>query len=212
MKHPNPTIGSIATGAARLLTAGRFLAAGAIITAGVLPAAGAPSAAGAQSAAGAKGTGHHGPRFPVSIEDAEARAEERFVFVDADGNGEISREEFEAAPGRRHHRRWGGHHDQGRSPQQRAAKDKQLFIALDKNGDGLLSPEEFSTREMRTAGRAMRREQRFNDLDSDGNGVLTRDEMPDMPAMLRAMDTDGDGVVTSEEALLHHKPGGPIDS
>jgi len=212
MKHQDPTIGSSATGAARLLAAGVIVTAGVLTAAGAQSAAGSSSAAGTPSAAGAKGTGHHGPRFPVSIEDAEARAEERFVVMDADGNGEISREEFEAAPRPRHHRRWGGHHDQDRSPAQRAAKDKQLFIALDRNGDGLLSPEEFSSREMRAAGRAMRREQRFTDLDSDGNGVLTQDEMPDMAAMLRAMDTDGDGVVTSEEALQHHRPRGPIDS
>ena len=194
MKYQNPTICSAAVGAAFLC------------------AAGALSAAGAPSAAGAAWAGHHGPRFPVSIEDAEARAEERFVTVDADGNGEISLEEFEAAPRPRHHQGWRGHPGQASNPEQRAAKDEQLFSTLDKNDDGLLSPEEFSMRELRTAGRAMKREQMFTTLDADGNGVLTRDELPSMAARLRAMDTDGDGVVTKEEASMHHRAGGPVDS
>ena len=188
MKYQTPTLCSAAVGAALLC------------------------AAGALSAAGAGWAGHHGPRFPISIEDAQARAEERFVTADADGNGEISPEEFEAAPGPRHHRGWRDHHGQARTPEQRAAKDEQLFSTLDKNGDGLLAPEEFSMRELRTAGRAMKREQMFTALDADGNGVLTRDELPDMAARLRAMDADGDGVVTKEEASMHHRGGGSVDS
>ncbi len=148
---------------------------------------------------------HEGPAFPLKIDDAQARAEERFRSLDKDDNGKISREEFDAAEWPPMHPGPHGYHDGQGDPEERAALEMALFKSLDKNGDGLLSAEEFSARHMRSGVRDQKRDQIFEHLDADGSGELTRDELPDVSARLRSMDSDGDGVVTQEEAMAAHR-------
>ncbi|MEQ8486640.1 MAG: EF-hand domain-containing protein [Pseudomonadales bacterium] len=181
----------------------------------------------AVSMAALAGSHHGGPEFPISIADARAKAEARFEAVDQDGDGAISRAEFDAAPppdGRGHHpwHRGGwkhgpGHHrhqdgmaadaDPASREQRRAewqarreAAEAELFAALDTDGDGKLSAAEFDTGRMKEARRDARRERAFARLDRNGDGMLSRDELPDPVARLEAMDADGDGLVSQAEA------------
>lgn len=150
-----------------------------------------------------------GPEFPISVAEARERAEARFTEIDTDGNEEISRAEFDAAPLPHHapggrHRPFMWQHQDG-SGTDRTAMEAELFQRLDDDGDGQLSPEEFSRRDMRAAGRDMMREHMFDALDADGDGSLSRDELPDMAGRLAEMDEDGDGLVTRTEARAHHR-------
>ncbi|HEX7037662.1 MAG TPA: hypothetical protein VF210_17970 [Pseudomonadales bacterium] len=163
---------------------------------------------------GAVTLAHARPEFPISLSDVEKRIEERFQALDTDGNGEISAEEYAAAPARTPH---GFHHrlhrkgpgDRGERPMthRRAQQDFEAaaFDRLDTDGDGLLSREEFDGRKLRAARRAEMRERLFARLDADGSGGLSRDELPDPSRRLAAMDADGDGMVTRAEAHAYRQ-------
>ena len=73
-----------------------------------------------------------------------------FEVVDADGNGQISPQEFEA-----------------RRQAQREARRKRVFERVDADGDGFLSPDEFPSRAGRLAA-----------MDANGDGIVDRDEIP----------------------------------
>ncbi len=163
--------------------------------------------------------GDRKPEFPISLEEARARAEARFQELDADGDGTISASEFAQAPMPRFHDRLHGKPsrtgseadgqrrapDRAERPTRREASESELFARLDENGDGQLSRAEFSRERIREARQAIAREQMFQRLDDDGDGTLSRDELPDMVSRLEAMDADDDGQVTRDEARAYHQ-------
>lgn len=164
--------------------------------------------------AGTAWAGHHEDRFPISIAEAQARAQARFQEADGNADGSITREEFDAVdwPDRGHgpdgHPKGPGmmlHRAGSDSPPDPAALDQKLFSAMDANADGNLSPAEFSVGKLHAARRELARGQIFEDLDDNGDGRLTADELPDPAGRLRSMDDDGDGVVTRAEARKHHR-------
>lgn len=159
----------------------------------------------------AAAAGDRGPQFPLSVAEAQNRAEARFQELDSDGNGEISPAEFAAAPrtlrhgpGHRHPRGHGGKRWGDGAPAGDAeALDDALFTELDTDGDGLLARSEFDTRAMHEARRDAGRERLFSHLDKDGSGGLSRGELPDPSQWVEAMDSDDDGTVTREEARAY---------
>ena len=88
---------------------------------------------------------------PISIEEAEARAAERFSRIDADGDGTLSRDELFSEERR-----------QERTDERRQRK----FERLDADGDGAVSAEEYG-----------KRMERLLALDSDEDGQVTREEL-----------------------------------
>lgn len=100
------------------------------------------------------------------------------LSLDSDGDGRVSRDEFQP-------------------PQHR--RGPNLFARADADGDGTVTREELGVaieegrdeREQRMLGM-------FDEMDSDGNGVVTQIEAADH-AFAR-VDADGDGFVTEEEA------------
>jgi Ca2+-binding EF-hand superfamily protein len=90
----------------------------------------------------------------VSLQEFQAAGDAMFARLDADGDGRISAEEW-AATGR-------GRAE--RMAQYRAAR----FANLDADGDGYVSRPEFDNARMA----------RFNALDVNGNGVIDADELP----------------------------------
>ncbi len=108
---------------------------------------------------GAKGGGDRGARM--------------FERYDTDGDGKISREEFEQA---------------------RAAR----FATADADGDGAVTVQEFMT--YAEARRVERLTSMFEQLDTDDDGVLSAEELDRRAdAMFTRLDRDGDGVVTKED-------------
>ena len=88
---------------------------------------------------------------PISIEEAEARAAERFSRIDADGDGALTREELFSEERRKE-----------RIDERRQRK----FDRLDADGDGTVSAEEYG-----------KRIERLVALDSDEDGQVSREEL-----------------------------------
>lgn len=116
---------------------------------------------------------------------------------DADGDGFLSLEEFQAMP------------RVARLPEE---KQIRLFERLDKNSDGRISREELGPR--RNAGdvrqRPARGMRRLMELDADGSGGVSLEEFraaemfanfpPErVEALFRRLDTDGDGKITPKD-------------
>ena len=88
---------------------------------------------------------------PISIEEAEARATERFAAIDADGDGTVTREEL---------------FSEERHKARKAEKHQRMFDRLDADDDGIVTAEEF-----------VKRIERLARLDSNDDGEVTRDEL-----------------------------------
>jgi Ca2+-binding EF-hand superfamily protein len=149
-------------------------------------------------------------RFPISVESIEARRAAVFAEVDGDGDGLISKSEFDAhEPPRHHGGPWmfgpSGHRPRGEAPEERmAAMDQSLFEALDANADGVLSSSEFSQAALADARRNLIKTQIFEHLDSDGDGYLAPSEFP--PARMAGLDANGDGQITRDELPARRGP------
>lgn len=122
----------------------------------------------------------------VVAQDGRHNPERAFAHLDADGNGEITEEEFAAAEPP--HDRKGAHRGRpgmGNKPtaEQRAVHQQALFEALDADGDGCVSSDEFAA--LHDVRRTLMKEHMFQRMDRNGDGVITPDELSsrrgDMP-------------------------------
>lgn len=113
---------------------------------------------------------------------------------DADGDGQLSPEEFPGTP--------------------------EQFATLDKNGDGYLSHGELTSAAAHHGnghGGPGREGDRFAELDADGDGLLSPEEFPGDDEKFAELDTDGDGYLTLEEVRagapheIPRPPRGPRD-
>ena len=106
---------------------------------------------------------------------------------DSDGDGLVSRAEFEAAAAER-------------------------FERLDANGDGMLSRDELRDGALSARGRmAERRGERFAAIDTDGDGAWSLAELqavrPELTQERFAqMDADGDGLISEDERPMRGWP------
>jgi Ca2+-binding EF-hand superfamily protein len=89
----------------------------------------------------------------VTIEELNTAAKERFEKMDADGNGAVTMDEFQAYIRAR-----------------KAEHQQKYFSNIDSNSDGNLSKEEFIQYREKMA------EQRFQNLDANNDGMVSKDE------------------------------------
>jgi len=120
--------------------------------------------------------------------------------ADTDGDGKISRAEFEAMP-----------RIQGLPEEKR----EHLFARLDKDGDGFISAEERGGGMSGPRGRE-NPIQRLADLDTDGSGGISFEEfkagaffkklpLEKQKEMFARLDTDGDGQLTPKDRPQPHR-------
>ncbi|SCM67152.1 EF-hand domain-containing protein [Donghicola eburneus] len=105
-----------------------------------------------------------------------------FAELDANADGEVSAEEFEAF---------------------RAAK----FAEADTDGDGALSPDEMVAR-MEAQRAEQMRSRMLQRFDTDGDGKISPEEMAaKRPGdMIQKMDKDGNGTISEEEFAAMERP------
>lgn len=139
--------------------------------------------------------------------------------LDADGDGQVTKEEFEkmAGHGRRGmrgghhgHRGYGRHDGGGRGMHQRQGMEGMSGMAgMEGKGD-----EGGRGRGDRAERRAERREQRFSRMDANGDGVITAADLEARTAerlgwfqkkQLHVLDADGDGTVSRDEFTARSK-------
>ncbi|EED31627.1 putative calcium binding signal peptide protein [gamma proteobacterium NOR5-3] len=107
------------------------------------------------------------------------------LSMDADGDGQISRDEF-------------------KPPRHRGGP--KMFERADANGDGELTREEMLAAVEAAGERQAQMPKMFDAMDSDGNGVVSSVEVQDH--IFTRMDANGDGFVSEEEArAMHDKRG-----
>ena len=162
-------------------------------------------------------------RFPISINDAETRLQERLAELDTDGSETISLSEFEQADapithhGKRMQRR---HRGEGRKAAHRfrlgageraerleahrEAMQAEVFAILDSDGDGAISESEHAAADPHEVRTLARKRTLFKRLDDDADGLLQFSELAHRLEKLRAADSDGDGLVSREEMRSHH--------
>jgi len=93
----------------------------------------------------------------ISRDEISASHAERFASSDADGDGIVTRAEFDS-------------HRQAMREERRARRADRQFGRLDSNGDGQISAAEYE------AVHAARMEARFTKIDADGDGVISESE------------------------------------
>ena len=120
-------------------------------------------------------------RFPISVEEMDAKRAEIFANVDTNGDGLISAEEFAAAelPERQGRGKRGYKGNRGdmsargdmtdeQMADRIAAMEDNLFHALDADADGVISRDEFSRAAMKEAMADGRKAKMFERADQDG--------------------------------------------
>jgi len=159
----------------------------------------------------------HSDRFPISLADAQAKAEARFAEADVDGSGSIDLAEFENAklphPGKRLHGKRqhgkkgqrGEHRRGGKHSKIRTAAKEEIFAILDSNSDGSISKEEHSSADMRATRKLAMKRAMFKHLDKDKNQLLSVGEMPNPANFLSVADEDNDGYVSQEEMRANRR-------
>lgn len=142
--------------------------------------------------------GHHGEMAPQTRASAEALVKEHFAQIDANKDGSVTREEFDASRAK-----------------QREARLDQRFASMDTNKDGQISRDEFNTAHkdrgegMRGGGRhhggkheggRMGRGGMFFAADANADGKVTLAEAQTKALqMFDRADANKDGTVTPEE-------------
>lgn len=189
--------------------------AGAAILVGVTGVAVAQSGpAGEEGGRGIFQADSNGDGF-VTRAEFDAGHASRFARLDADNNGQLTREEMRAQRGRRGR---GGHHGGGMhltradanndgnvTREEFLARPTEMFDRLDANRDGVISAAERPQRPDRPAQGGERRRADRPNPDTDGNGVVSRAEFAAMGAsMFARLDANSDGRVTQEEARAAH--------
>ena len=89
----------------------------------------------------------------VTIEELNEASKKRFAKMDADGNGEVTHEEFKAYVSQR-----------------RKEHRQQRFANIDANNDGQVTKEEYVSYKTQKA------ERRFQRMDSDSDGLVNAEE------------------------------------
>lgn len=120
-----------------------------------------------------------------------AKRDGDFSVADADGDGQLSQEEYRGLPAAVRADR-----ERQRAEAQRERRAGE-FAAADADGDGRLSQEEFHAAP--AARRAERQRRLFMRLDADGDGKLTASEFPSPATRLARLDANGDGQITRDE-------------
>lgn len=92
----------------------------------------------------------------ISLQEFQAAGDEMFARMDTDGAGRISVEDFAAR------------RDAERTGQRPGPRLHRGFARMDADGDGFVTKAEFDEARMT----------RFNALDANGNGVIDADEVP----------------------------------
>lgn len=156
----------------------------------------------------------HKDRFPISLAEMEAKAEQRFNQTDVDGSGTIDLAEFENAKmpprghgGHKKHRasadadgqKRDGRHGRGKRKEMRAAVKAEIFAIKDTNNDGSISKEEDNAADSAAIKKLAMKRAMFNRLDKDQNQLLSAQEMPNPAKFLRLADEDNDGYVSHDE-------------
>jgi len=143
-----------------------------------------------------------------------------FAQLDADNNGQVTREEMRAGRGERgergHHGRRGhrggpdggglrgadANNDGNITREEFLARPNAMFDRLDANRNGVIEASERPQRPERNAENGERRQRADRpNPDTDGNGSFSREEFAAMGAgMFERLDANSDGRVTQEEA------------
>lgn len=191
-------------------------------------AAGVAGVALAQSGGGADTGGRHGLfQADANSDGVLTRAEfdasrtSQFARLDADNNGQLSREEMRAQRGERGERGHRGGRDHRGGPgghggfegadanndgnitrDEFLARPIAMFDRLDANSNGVIEASERPQRPERGAQNGERRERADRpNPDTDGNGTFSQAEFTAMGAhMFERLDANSDGRVTQEEA------------
>lgn len=145
----------------------------------------------------------------VTQNELDVASSQRFIKMDLDKDGKVSKKEFGKHMQKRHrdymerrYKKMDVNQDNKVSKQEYMdAKRKRAeyrFTKIDQNGNGVISPEEFA----RCKGHHHRHKGKniFAKLDGNGDGYSTKEEsLAAWANWFKRNDTDKDGVVTSEE-------------